>query len=227
MPSRFDLARAVWAAASAVTIAAALTERPGLQRVAKPLIVPALAFAVRRRDQTDAALFAAGLAAATIGDVILLEPDDDRRIVCGASAFAVMQGAYSVLVWRRGARVTAPAAVPRSLGWLAVAALLRTRQPAVAAPLAAYGLALGVATTLASDPVLAPESRAVCGFVVPDRDPRSRLGLGALLFTLSDALIVVRRALLTGETARRATEGIVLATYAGSQVLLVEGMSAR
>ena len=226
MPSRFDLARVVWAAASAATVVAALTERPGLQRIAKPLIVPALAFAVRPRDAIDAALFATGLAAATVGDVILLEPDDDRRIVCGAGTFAAMQGAFAMLLWRRGARVSAPAAVPRVAGWLAAAALLRTRQPAVAAPLAAYGLALGAATTLASDPALAPESRAVGGFVVPDRDPRSRLALGALLFTVSDALILVRRALLTGETARRATEGIVLATYAGAQVLLIEGMGA-
>ena len=227
MPSRFDVSRAVWAAASAVTIAGALADRPGLQRGAKPLIVPSLALAVRPRDTVDAALFGAGLAAATVGDVILLEPDDDRRIVRGASAFAVMQGAYSVLLWRRRARVTTPAAVPRVAGWLAASALLRTRQPAVAAPLAAYGLALGAATTLASDPALAPGSRAVGGFVVPNRDPRSRLALGALLFMVSDALIVLRRVLLKGETARRATEGVILATYAGAQVLLVEGMSAR
>ena len=126
-----------------------------------------------------------------------------------------------------GRGVSAPAAMPRVAGWLAAVALLRTRQPAVAAPLAAYGLALGAATTLASDPALAPESRAVGGFVVPARDPRSRLALGALLFTVSDALIVLRRALLKGERARRATEGVVLATYAGAQLLLVEGMSAR
>ena len=125
-----------------------------------------------------------------------------------------------------GRGVSAPAAMPRVAGWLAAVALLRTGQPAVAAPLAAYGLALGAATTLASDPALAPESRAVGGFVVPARDPRSRLALDALLITVSDALIVLRRALLKGESARRATEGVVLATYAGAQILLVEGMSA-
>jgi uncharacterized membrane protein YhhN len=227
MPSRSALARTVWAAASAVTIAGALTDRPELQRFAKPLIVPALALGVRPPDAAQTALFGTGLAAATVGDVILLQPDDDRRIVCGAGAFAVMQGAYSVLLVRRRARVTAPAAMPRVAGWLAAVALLRVRQTAVAAPLAAYGLALGTATTLASDPALAAESRAVGGFVVPDRDPRSRLALGALLFTLSDGMIVLRRALLTGERARRLTEGVVLATYAGAQLLLVEGMSAR
>lgn len=226
MPSRRTLTRTAWAAASAVTIAGALAGRPELQRLAKPLIVPSLALGMRPRDRLDAALLGTGLAAATVGDVIMLEPDDDRRIVRGAGAFAVVQVAYGALLWRRGARVTEPPVVPRVVGWVAAASLLRWRQPQVAAPLAAYGLALGAATTLASDPALAPGARVAGGFVVPDRDLRSRLALGALLFTVSDGLIVVRRALIDNETPRRLTESIVLATYAGAQVLLVEGMSA-
>jgi hypothetical protein len=61
---------------------------------------------------------------------------------------------------------------------------------------------------------------------VPGSDRRSWLGLGGLVFTVSDGTIVLRRTLLSGERARTAAEGVVLVTYVAAQVLLVEGMLA-
>lgn len=61
---------------------------------------------------------------------------------------------------------------------------------------------------------------------MPGADRRSRLGLGGLIFTLSDGSIVVRRTLLKDEKMRAAAEGFVLATYTVAQLLLVEGLLA-
>ncbi|EOM77140.1 lysoplasmalogenase [Rhodococcus rhodnii] len=220
--------RVVFYAATAATVAGAIVESEDVQRVAKPLIAPALAVGVLRRpgaDRVDRALLVAGLAAATVGDVHMIRPDDDRSIVRGASAFGVMQACYSALLLRRDARPTAPAALPRVAGWAAAALALRSGSRPVAAPLSAYGLALGTSTTLASDPALAPGARAVAGVVVPGSDPRSRLAAGAASFTVSDGLIVVRRLFVRGRRARAFAEGAILATYATAQALLVDGMN--
>lgn len=169
---------------------------------------------------SDRTVLFGALAAATVGDVLLIDPDDDRRLIAGASAFAVMQTGYSVLWWRRGGRPRAAVAVPRVLAWLGAGALLRARAPRIAAPLTAYGATLGTATTLAADPTLAPGAQVVAGTVVPGRDPRSRLALGALLFTVSDGLIVLRRLFARTDRTRRTTEAVILATYCGAQYFL-------
>ncbi|MFD4295024.1 lysoplasmalogenase family protein [Rhodococcus sp. NPDC058532] len=220
----------VFLGASAATVVGAVTGDERLQRIAKPLIAPALAARVLRRstgrDRVDTALLLGSLAAATVGDVFMIDPDDDTRLTNGARSFAVMQLGYSAVLARRGARPTAPALVPRLLGWLGAAGLLRARARRVAPTLTAYGAVLGTTSTLSADPALAPGARVVAGTVVPGADPRSRLGLGGLLFTGSDALIVIRRLFVRGETGRRAVEGVVLASYAAAQALLVEGMTA-
>jgi uncharacterized membrane protein YhhN len=212
----------------ALTVTAALTERKVLQWISKPLIAPTLAVQVwRARGRTasvDTALLLGALGAATVGDVLLIEPDDDRRLVAGATSFAAMQLGYAAVLLRAGARPTKQAALPRVAGWLAAAGLLSKRAPNLAAPLSAYGLTLGTSTTLTSDPALAPGAHTVAGLVVPDGRAVSRLSLGALLFTLSDGLIVLRRVLLRGSTSRRVAESAILASYAVAQALLVEGM---
>ena len=203
--------RLVFLAASAATVAGAVIGNERMQQVAKPLIAPILAVgALRRRgsDPVDTALLVGGLAAAAVGDVLLIDPDDDRRLVQGASSFAVMQAGYTTLLLRHGAKPTAQAWVPRLLGWLGGAVLMRANAPTVAAPLTAYGVTLGTATTLASDPAL-----------------DERLFAGAQLFTVSDGLILVRRVFVHNETGRRVAEGVILATYAAAQALLVDGMS--
>ncbi|WP_278261836.1 lysoplasmalogenase [Nocardia sp. AG03] len=210
--------------AAAVTVFGAVTGRERLQWVAKPLLMPLLAAdAVTSGNELDPAerrILLGALAAATVGDVLLIDPDDDRRLIAGASSFAVMQTGYSLLWWRRGARPRAEIAAPRVLAWLGAAGLLRAKAPNLALPLSAYGATLGTAATLASDPALAPGAKNIAGLNIPDADPRSRYGVGALLFTVSDGLIVLRRLFAREERTRRVTEGVILATYAAAQYVL-------
>ncbi|WP_036506523.1 lysoplasmalogenase [Nocardia aobensis] len=222
--------RAAYVGAAVITVLGAATGRDRWQWATKPLLMPLLAADAVHSGRaasgtsagadSDRALLLGSLAAATVGDILLIDPDDDRRLVAGASAFAVMQCGYSALWWRRGARPHPTVAVPRVFAWLGAATLLRARAPRIAAPLTAYGATLGTAATLASDPALAPGSKVVAGTVVPGSDPRSRLALGALLFTLSDGLIVLRRLFARTSRSRRASEAVILATYAGAQYLL-------
>ncbi|MFI9506825.1 lysoplasmalogenase family protein [Nocardia sp. NPDC052566] len=218
--------RAGFLAAAAVTVYGALTGREKLQLIAKPLMMPLLAadVATAGKDMApaDRTVLLGSLGAATLGDVLLIEPDNDRRLIAGASAFAVMQAGYATLWWRHGARPRVDVALPRLGAWAGAATLMSAKARTVAAPLAAYGAALGTAATLASDPRLAPEAKTVAGVNVPGADPRSRLGIGAQLFTLSDGLIVLRRIFARGERARRVGEGVILATYAAAQYLLAD-----
>ncbi|MGW0022368.1 lysoplasmalogenase family protein [Rhodococcus sp. NPDC003382] len=221
---------AVFAAATAATVLGGVLGNEKLQQVAKPLIAPALAVRVLRRsrdtDRVETALLLAGLAAATVGDVFMIDPDDDRRLLRGAASFAVMQTSYSTLLARRGARPHAIAAVPRAAAALGAGSLLAAKSRNVAAPLTGYGTLLATTATLAADPVLAPGSEQVAGMPRPSTDRRSWLGLGGLVFTISDGTIVVRRVLLKNRKVRAAAEGLILATYAAAQLLLVEGMLA-
>ncbi|GAB4589663.1 lysoplasmalogenase [Nocardia sp. IFM 10818] len=223
--------RAAFAGAAAVTVFGAVTGRDKLQWLAKPLLMPLLAADVAvngsEMDPADRAVLLGSLAAATVGDVLLIEPDNDRRLVAGASSFAVMQSGYSWLWWRRGARPRPRIAGQRLAAWLGAAALMRAKAPAVAAPLTAYGATLGTAATLASDPGLAPEAKNIAGLNIPNSDARSRLGLGALLFTLSDGLIVLRKIFARSEKSRRVTEGVILGTYAAAQYLLADPRAHR
>ncbi|MET7770824.1 lysoplasmalogenase [Nocardia sp. NPDC005366] len=218
--------RIAFLAAAAVTVFGALTGREKFQLAAKPLLMPLLAADIvtsdASLDEADRTVLLGSLAAATVGDVLLIEPDDDRRLVVGASFFAVMQAGYSTLWLRRGARPTAANVAPRVAAWLGAAALLRAESPSVALPLTAYGVTLGTAAVLASDPALAPGAKEIAGLNIPGADPRSRLGLGALLFTVSDGLIVLRRLFARSERARRIGEGVILGTYAAAQYLLAD-----
>ncbi|MGW5385412.1 lysoplasmalogenase [Nocardia sp. NPDC003963] len=218
--------RAGFLAATAVTVAGALTGRQRWQLVAKPLMMPLLAadIATSRADivPADRTLLLSSLGAATVGDVLLIDPDNDRRLIAGASSFAVMQTGYATLWWRYGARPAPAVAVPRVLAWVGAAALLRAKAPVLTVPLSAYGVTLGSAAVLASDPALAPDADSIAGLNIPAADPRSRLGVGALLFTVSDGLIVLRRLFARGERSRRVIEGVILATYGAAQFLLAD-----
>ncbi|WP_072804026.1 lysoplasmalogenase [Rhodococcoides yunnanense] len=221
---RSTVARAVFASATVATVVGAVTGNPRLHAVAKPAMMPALAASVRRPSP----LMGVALAAATVGDVLLIDPDDDSRILRGAGAFAVMQACYTAMLTSRGARITAAAAVPRFAGWSIAAASLATRSPGVAPGLAAYGLSLATMSTLAADPALAPGASVRASLVLPTVDDRRTwLAAGGILFTVSDAVIVFRRLALDGEKARRISEGVILATYALAQLLLVEGLSGE
>ena len=230
MAGKWGIEHAVFAAATAATVVGAVVGNERVQQIAKPLIAPALAARVlRKRSETetaDTALLLAGLAAATVGDVFMIDPDNDARLIKGASSFAVMQASYSALLLRRDARPTRAALRPRISGWSTASGLLRAKAPSVSTPLTGYGLMLGTTSTLSADPALAPQSKAVLDVVVPNKDRRSWLGLGGVLFTASDGLIVVRRLFIRGTAGRAAAEGVILASYAGAQLMLVEGMLA-
>ncbi|WP_280396246.1 lysoplasmalogenase family protein [Nocardia brasiliensis] len=218
--------RAGFLAAAAVTVYGAVTGRERAQWLAKPLLMPLLAADVATSDATldkiDRTVLLGALGAATLGDILLIDPDDDRRLIAGASSFAVMQAGYTALWLRKGARPRAAIAGPRLAAWLGAAALLRVKAPAVALPLTAYGATLGTAGVLASDPALARDAKNIAGVNIPNADPRSRLALGALLFTVSDGLIVARKLFARGERSRRVTEGVILTTYAAAQFLLAD-----
>lgn len=203
-------ARAGALLAGAVTVAGAWTDSVWLQRCAKPLIVPALATALEpARDRT----LLVGLAGATVGDALLIDPDNDAMLRWGAGAFAVMQGSYIRLLLRRGARPQPVHAVPRYAGWAVATAMLARRQPEVASTLSSYGAVLAATSTLTA-----------CS---PRRGGSRRLLAGGLLFTFSDALIIGRRLLLSRERDRRLAEVVILSTYIAAQVLLVEALAAR
>jgi uncharacterized membrane protein YhhN len=218
--------RAGFIAAAAVTVFGAVTGREKVQWIAKPLLLPLLAADVvtdrAELAPVDRSLLLGSIGAATVGDILLIDPDDDRRLIAGACAFAVMQLGYSTLWWRRGARPRMAILAPRLVAWLGAATLVGTRAPTVAAPLTAYGLTLGTAAALASDPGLAPTAKNIAGLNIPGADPRSRLGLGALLFTVSDGLIVLRRLFARDVRSRRISEGVILSTYAAAQFLLAD-----
>ncbi|MEU4340070.1 lysoplasmalogenase [Nocardia sp. NPDC023852] len=218
--------RAGFLAAAAITVYGAVTGRKQAQWIAKPLLMPLLAADVATEGTelapAERTMLIGALGAATVGDILLIDPDNDRRLIAGASSFAVMQAGYSTLWWRMGGRPTAGVVAPRVAAWVGAAGLLRVKAPSVAVPLTAYGATLGFAAVLASDRTLAPAAKNVAGVNVPGADPRSRLGLGALLFTVSDGLIVLRRLCTRGERARRVTEGVILATYAAAQYLLAD-----
>ena len=204
---RMRFARAAALVAGAVTVVGAWTGSTLSQRIAKPLIVPVLATGL---DPARDRVLLTGLAAATAGDVLLIDPDDDAALEWGARAFALMQGSYTCLLLRRGVRPTPIDAIPRYAGWAAAAVLLARRQPAVASTLTAYGAVLATTSTLSA--------------VSPARGGDRRLIVGGTLFTASDALIVFRRLFLTDERRRRTAEAIILYTYVAAQVLLVEAL---
>ena len=221
----------VYLASSVATTVLALSGDKRLQYASKPVMAPALAarvlreYRAKRLDGIDTTLLLVGLAAATVGDVLMVDADDDVRLVRGASFFGVMQSAYTAVLRQAGAKPHLQTALPQAATAAAGSGLLFWRLPAVAKPLSGYSFALGVTATLASDPALAPGARQVAGIPVPvPNDQRTWLAAGGLGFSASAATIVLRRMFLSGETSKRLAEGAVIATYAAAHVMLVEGM---
>ncbi|MGN7134540.1 lysoplasmalogenase family protein [Rhodococcoides corynebacterioides] len=190
-----------YVAATAATVLGAVTHRPALQYVAKPAMMPILALRVRAHD--DPAL-AIGLAAATLGDVAMIEPDDDRRVRLGASGFAVMHAAWSTRLWRTGSRVRPVVAATRAAGWAGGVAIARRRAPGMLPVTATYGGLVATTATLGADGT---------------RDA----AVGSTLFLISDALVLARRA--GSPRWADVLEAAVLVTYASAQWLLVRGLS--
>ncbi len=165
------LEHAVFAGATAATIFGAVTGRERVQQVAKPLIAPALATRVLRRrddlDTADAALLVAGLAAATVGDVFMIDPDVDARLRRGATSFGRHADDVFVVAGPSGRQAAAGggSSAPRCLGGR-VNPVAR-ESSAVAKTLTGYGALLGTTATLAADPALAPGASDVAGLPMP------------------------------------------------------------
>ncbi len=196
-----DRTALAYVAATAATVVGAVTHRPGLQYVAKPAMMPILAFRTRSTGDPTLAL---GLAAATLGDVAMIEPDDDRRVRLGAACFAVMQSAWSRRLWRTGSRVRPVVAATRAAGWAGGVAIARRRVPGMLPVTATYGGLVATTATLGAD---------------GSRDA----AVGSTLFLISDALVLARRA--GSPRYADALEAAVLVTYAAAQWRLVRGLS--
>lgn len=223
-----QLALGGFAASSATTIYAAATHKRKLEYLAKPLIGPSLIALVvseqqkQTAKQADAAKTDArqqtvlkfALAAATAGDIFMLQPDNEKRVTKGAASFAVMHGAYTANFRRSGSKPTSKIVKPLAANWLTAAGLLALKAGTMAPPLALYGTTL---STMAAHAMSVPAgSRG-----------RAAAAGGAGLFVLSDSLVAARRYLAKSELRKRQIETLVLGTYTAAQILLVAGLTAQ
>jgi uncharacterized membrane protein YhhN len=185
-----------WGAAAAVAAVDAVSAGRGARRVAKPLVVPAVAYAAGVRGGPPGL----ALAASWAGDVALLRTSE-AGLLGGIGGFAVAHGAYLTALRRRGAAPGWPALAVTA----AAAPLLWPRLPARdRLPVLAYAGLVGATGAAA---------------VRTGERPRGARGI---LFVLSDALVAVS---LFGPRRRPAVDAAVMATYAAAQALLAAGLS--
>lgn len=197
--------RAVLAAA-VLAIGAKLLHLPGLHYVAKPaatLACVAVALAFPARSARYQRGVVAGLLLGTVGDVLLMLPDEGLFRL-GLGAFLVGHVAY---LWAMtdGVRLLArwqPALVVGVLLALLLGTLLRAVEPALRIPVAVYMVTLGT---------MAAQAR-VRALVAPDAGHRWG-AIGATLFMVSDALLGVDRFVMAVPFGTV----WILATYWGAQ----------
>ena len=134
-------------------------DRMPVERIAKPLVMVLLvgaAAALNPADDTERAAFVIALVLGLVGDLLLLEPDDEKRFLAGLGAFLFGHGAY--VAGLVPVQVDGPGEV---VGIAVVLVVLTTvgravirgarRRPegiAMAAPVAAYVLVLCVVIIL-------------------------------------------------------------------------------
>jgi uncharacterized membrane protein YhhN len=142
----------VAAVVAAVDWIAVARDVMAVERIAKPLVMVALVAAAAAVDpvsSTERAAFVIALLLGLVGDVLLLEPDDQNRFLAGLGAFLFGHGAY--LVGLLDVQVDGPgevigiAVVLVLLGTLGRVVIRGARHRdgiAMAAPVAAYVLVL-------------------------------------------------------------------------------------
>ena len=208
------------AAAGGTEIAKA-TQFGALEKLCKPLIVPAaLAIAMRegRLSAADTALLSATAAGYTTGDVILMlggghASRSKGRLIAGAAAFGVGHLAIGSLMLRSGLRFKPlQAAVHGIVAGGAGAVLLAEGKEN--APLAAYG---GLLATLSALATSVDRSHGPAASVLAVAGPA---------FLLSDGLILVRRKAEGGSIPARALDVGVIDTYATAALLMLTGTAA-
>lgn len=212
--------RAGYAGVTALDSWLAGSTRPLAHRarwLTKPLLMPLLAGSLATdRSAAGSPLRAstlAGQAAGWAGDLALLG-DGPGHFKVGSAAFAAGHAAYLTGTLRHRDPHRRP-------GPLAVGRLWATTAPVVAVAAAREDRTLG-GVVLGYSAVLAA---MVAGTTQLDRSlPTSSRRLtvaGALLFMASDSVLGVRRFVL--RDAPPWTESLVMATYAGGQLLMSEG----
>jgi hypothetical protein len=216
-----DPAGPAFLAATGGTEIAKAFELGPLEKVCKPLIVPAaLTIALRegRLSAADTALLSVTGAAYTTGDVILMlggghASRSKGRLVAGAAAFGVGHLALGGLMLRSGLRFKPlQTAVHGVIAGGAGAVLLSEGKEN--APLAAYG---GLLATLSALATSVDRSHGPAASV---------LALAGPAFLLSDCLILVRRKTEGGSIPARALDVGVIDTYATAALLMLTGTAA-
>ncbi|OYX46935.1 MAG: hypothetical protein B7Y97_13100 [Sphingomonas sp. 32-66-10] len=163
-------------------------------------------WAATRARGLDGWLLTGALALGALGDLLL----ETHGLVVGGAAFAAGHVVACVLYWRNRRDVLTPS--QKAFGWLlapatiGIAALFAA--PAGGAVQAgAYSAFLGV----------------MAGLAWTSRFPRYRVGLGAVLFVVSDLLIFSRFGPLEGSVV----PGLLIwPTYFAAQALIAWGVSA-
>ncbi|WP_295652316.1 lysoplasmalogenase family protein [uncultured Dietzia sp.] len=208
-------------AATGGTEIAKATQFGALEKLCKPLIVPAaLAIAMRegRLSAADTALLSATAAGYTTGDVILMlggghASRSKGRLIAGAAAFGVGHLAIGSLMLRSGLRFKPlQAAVHGVVAGGAGAVLLAEGMEN--APLAAYG---GLLATLSALATSVDRSHGPAASVLAVAGPA---------FLLSDGLILVRRKAEGGSLSARALDVGVIDTYATAALFMLTGTAA-
>ena len=208
-------------AATAGTEIAKATGFGALEKVAKPLIVPAaLTLALRdgRLTPVETALLTATGAAYTSGDVILMlggghASRSKGRLVAGAAAFGVGHLALGGLMLRSGLRFKPVQSAVHGVVAGAAGAIMLAEDRGNA-PLAAYGGLLAALSALGTS-------------VDRSHGPAaSVLAVAGPLFLISDALILVRRKAEAGSVTARALDVGVIDTYASAAMLMLTGTAA-
>ena len=218
-------------AAAAGTEVAKATGFGPLEKLCKPLIVPAaLTIALREGARggagagngglgpVDTALLSVTGAAYTTGDVILMlggghASRSRSRLVSGAAAFGVGHLALGGLMLRSGLRFKPVQSAVHGVVAGAAGAILLSEDRANA-PLAAYGGLLAALSALATS----VDRRSGPGASV--------LAVAGPVFLLSDALILLRRKTEGGSALARALDVGVIDTYATAALLSLTGTAA-
>ena len=160
----------------------------------------------------------AGLALSWAGDVALLGRSD-AAFATGLACFAGAHGCYGSAFASARQPTRPAAAVPVGIGGALLGAALSRRAGRLRVPVAGYSALITsmAVTALGLDPnrIGQPATR--------------RIAAGAGLFVVSDGLIGLRKFALpagTGRGLRSVIDAAVMATYAGGQWLIADGVGS-
>ncbi|MFI5836722.1 lysoplasmalogenase [Micromonospora sp. NPDC051300] len=191
---------ALFGLVAAVELVAVAVDSTVLQWLAKPLLAPVLlAYLLTHRRRVDAV--AAGLVAATAGDVALLVPGRTAFLV-GMGFFLLAQLAFLAGFTRRG-RAPAVAWAGYLLAWAAGNALLWGALGPLRLPVLGYSLAL-------------------CLMAAAAAGVSARVAAGGAFFLVSDLLIGVGAA----GTELPGAGLLVMGTYCAALLLITTGWVA-